>query len=748
MVEPTASAGQRRADSNFRAPPQPKQIVAYAVPLSVAPGEVLRVMASCESGDAGAVPPSFQAQLVRLICGDDRKRGAGYREESIASSLDGDYPARKQSIRPGSYVTLEGLPGFAALAFSCAVMPTTPRRDRQTILSGPGATALVIEDGRLTWRCDGSSLQLPNPVVAHRWHRVAVRCDGRTTALHCAVQGLTAAEPRSRTCRARAAFGGAVPPGDWQLAAADGLAGFNGRIEAPRFEEGGNAVAAWDFGRDMASAEILDTVQGLRGVVHQHPARAVKGARWDGSVQRWLDAPDQYAAIHFHEDDLTDAGWAPDIEWRVPHDLPSGVYAVRLTTENSEDHAVFFVRPRATAGSAKTPGGGAGSSMAERKPVLFLAATGTYLAYANQRRALDRNRNPSDAYFLAHPEVGKSLYEYHVDGSGVMYSSFRRPVLNLKPRTLTWGFNADTSITAWLHRSGVRYDVATDHDLHRDGARLLEGYRCVITGTHPEYHSTEMLDGLQGFLTGGGRLMYMGGNGFYWRIAFDPADPAVIEVRRAEDGTRTWIAEPGEYYHAFTGEYGGLWRRLGRPPNHLVGVGFAAQGFEGGTCYRLQPAANDARTAFIMAGVGAPNGIVGDHGSQAGGAAGEEIDRWDPALGSPAHALVLASSEHSPRRTRMTVDEGDGSANAMGAIGGMLRTKEEFHETQPPDPDDPNVRADMVFFETPAGGAVFASSSISFAGALATDDYDNDIARIAANVLARFTDPTAFEYPR
>ena len=53
----------------------------------------------------------------------------------------------------------------------------------------------------------------------------------------------------------------------------------------------------------------------------------------------------------------------------------------------------------------------------------------------------------------------------------------------------------------------------------------------------------------------------------------------------------------------------------------------------------------------------------------------------------------------------------------------------------------------MVFFETPAGGAVFSTGSISFAGALATDDYDNDIARIANNVLARFADPAPFEYP-
>ena len=688
-------------------PPKPKTIVSYVEPLSVAPGERLQVMVSCEAGD------TFQADLVRLICGDTRRRGAGYQEELIESSLSGIHPARFQPLEPGSYATLEGLPAFNALTFTCDVMPTTPHRPRQTVLSGPGGLALSIEDGHLTLEANGHALRLPAPLAADRWHGIAIECNGDQTTLRSAVRGLTVAEPAEHTCSATGALGIRCPAGDWQLAARHGVPGFNGRIEAPRFVEGGNVVAAWDFSQDMASARLVDTVGGHRGFTHQHPARAVTGTRWDGTTQCWRDDPAQYAAIHFHEDDLTDAGWTPDIEWRVPEDLPSGVYAVRLTTATSEDHAVFFVRPAADAPPA---------------PVLYLAATATYTAYANQTESLSRNRNPSDGYFLTHPEVGKSLYEYHVDGSGVMYSSRKRPVLNLKPRTVTWAFNADTNVTAWLTHIGAHFDVATDEDLHREGAGLLGRYRAVVTGTHPEYYSTAMLDGLRDYLAGGGRLMYLGGNGFYWRIAFDPADPAIIEVRRAEDGTRTWIAEPGEYYHAFTGEYGGIWRRLGRPPNHLVGVGFAAQGFDGGTYYRLRPdAAGNARAAFIMAGVEAPEGIIGNHGSQGGGAAGEEIDRWDPSLGSPPHALILASSErHRP---------------------GMLRVKEEFHYTEPPDPADPNVRADMVFFETPAGGAVFSTGSISFAGALATDDYDNDIARITGNVLARFSDPTPFEYP-
>jgi hypothetical protein len=54
---------------------------------------------------------------------------------------------------------------------------------------------------------------------------------------------------------------------------------------------------------------------------------------------------------------------------------------------------------------------------------------------------------------------------------------------------------------------------------------------------------------------GGGHLLYLGGNGFYWRIALHSDAEDILESRRAEDGIRAWAAEPGEYYNAFDGTY-------------------------------------------------------------------------------------------------------------------------------------------------------------------------------------------------
>jgi N,N-dimethylformamidase len=58
--------------------------------------------------------------------------------------------------------------------------------------------------------------------------------------------------------------------------------------------------------------------------------------------------------------------------------------------------------------------------------------------------------------------------------------------------------------------------------------------------------------------------------------------------------------------------------------------------------------------------------------------------------------------------------------------------------------EHPFVRADMVFFETPAGGAVFSTSSISWAGSLSHNNYKNNVSRITANVLDRFLKEKSF----
>jgi N,N-dimethylformamidase len=271
----------------------------------------------------------------------------------------------------------------------------------------------------------------------------------------------------------------------------------------------------------------------------------------------------------------------------------------------------------------------------------------------------------------------------------------------------------------WLRHAEVPFDVLTDEDVHREGADLLGRYRTVLTGTHPEYVTAEMLDGFAGYLAGGGHLMYLGANGFYWVTSTPPETSHVIEVRRGNAGTRAWDSEPGEEHHAFTGERGGLWRHRGRSPNRLVGIGFAAQGWsDPSPGYRRTEASRDPAVSWIFDGV--EGDVIGDFGLAMNGAAGDELDRFDPALGSPPQTVVLASSGgHSRYYAVVHEDLLQTSADVTG-------------ET------NPNVRADLVYFETTGGGAVFSVGSKSWCASLSWRGYDNSVARVTENVLRRF----------
>ena len=135
-------------------------------------------------------------------------------------------------------------------------------------------------------------------------------------------------------------------------------------------------LAGWDFSRGIDSQSIVDIgPQACHGRLVNLPTRAVVGARWSGREQCWRHAPHDYGAIHFHDDDLGDCGWQADFTWTVPDDLRSGAYALHLTCDSGEDWLPFYVLPRRTGPFA---------------PIVFLASTFTYQAYANHARSSHR----------------------------------------------------------------------------------------------------------------------------------------------------------------------------------------------------------------------------------------------------------------------------------------------------------------------------------------------------------------------
>ena len=109
------------------------------------------------------------------------------------------------------------------------------------------------------------------------------------------------------------------------------------------------------------------------------------------------------------------------------------------------------------------------------------------------------------------------------------------------------------------------------------------------------------------------------------------------------------------------------------------------------------PDARDPRAAFILEGVGSDE-VIGDFGLAGGGAAGYEIDRYDLALGTPPNALLLATSlDHSVNYPHVCEE-------IMFNYPGLDGT------------NDFMVRADLVYFTTRDGGAVFSTSSIAWCG--------------------------------
>jgi N,N-dimethylformamidase len=738
-------------------------LLGYPDPLCVRPGEQVRIHVSSEKGAT-----RYHAELVRLICGDDTPGGPGVQETRVPGVADHRIQGRRQALHIGSFgMVIPPAATFDATAdftVACRILPTTPAHGvpqtimaRHDAVTGRGWRLGLDADGVPVAELGGITLRGARPLLAGCWYALVLTHDASDATARLVVQALRPF-PAGPTGGAWTADIGPVDATGLPLTFAAqgsdpealrrGIAGthFNGKIEAPcifarALDPAGIAalvarglpdpmaqglVAAWDLAQDIPGSRIVDVgLHGCHGTLVNLPTRGVTGSLFDASAMAWPDRPAHFAAVHFHDDDFEDARWDADFSIDLPHDLASGVYAARLTPEDGGmvERVVFFVAaPRGKAAA----------------PVAFLASTATYMAYANSHYAVDMaEMEPKRGLWMTigAPEIflnerrdlGLSPYDTHSDGSGVCYSSRLRPLFALRIMQRLWAFNADTHITEWLAAEGIPCDLITDEHLHAEGPAVLAPYRAVITGTHPEYWTTRMLDSLEAWQNEGGRLMYLGGNGFYWRTAFHPDKPWLIEVRRAESGARYWETAPGEAYHSFTGEYGGLWRRLGRSPHRYVGVGTVATGFDHSTHYRRTAAAADPRAAWIFEGVAGER--IGDFGLVGGGAAGSEIDSADAGLGTPPHALIVARSEDHSRYTLLAPET---MTSSIAAHNG------EEH---------PEVHADMVFYEGPNGGAVFSVGSIAWAASLPHAGHTNDVARITGNVLRRFIDPTPFPTP-
>ena len=386
---------------------------------------------------------------------------------------------------------------------------------------------------------------------------------------------------------------------------------FNGKIDrpiagAPRADAGraaaaattrstatspGDAVALWDLAADIATDRVTDrSPNRLHGRTVNAPKRAVTGHNWDG--RRWTGARRRSSTARSTSTttiSTTPAG-EPSLTLTVPADLPQRRVRASPRGGRGPTSGSCSTSGRRAAGHA--PGSPSSPRPRPTSPTPTTAADGAGAGRAGLRRACTRSTRPTSS--CDHPELGASTYDPHCDGSGVCHASSRRPIFNMRPTGTGSGTCASTSAcsTGWRRTGALRRRSPTTTCTR--GRAAPRAYRVVLTGCHPEYYSTEMLDALDAYL-GQRRPPDVHGRQRLLLAGLVPAEqPGMIEMRRAEDGTRRGWNRPASTIT--------LDRRVrralaaqGRAPNALVGVGFVAQGFDRSSYYRRTAGRRDPR---------------------------------------------------------------------------------------------------------------------------------------------------------
>lgn len=715
------------------------EILGYVSALSVAPGQTLTAMVSTSAS-------RFNARIVRLVDWQTDRDLPDTRGWPVFESLAGAYQAIELgSFGVGQFPQIIGCSEVSIMfTFKPSAEPGTGRQgvfaigdpDKQA-----GLSLVRSEDERLQlrlWNDEGATFVEAPHAGIERWSRIVLGfAPDRTTLtiedfavkkpIHSAtgapVGAFSALQDAVIVLGAAAVEPIEAPKRPWRaLATLSGrLADLTVTTQHRTWEEleslfiapdemarNPTILLSLDAGRSVSSTRLVDLSRHKSDVTLFNGVYCgVTNHNWDGRFQSRKDCSRHYSALQFHPEAVDDANWSKSLDLTVPKCAESGLYGLELKGADGDfDVVPFVVTPPANAPSAR---------------ILMVMPTLTYLAYAGELLTADKTPRFGRQSPFDPRSAGLGLYDRFANGDGVRYSTSARPLHNMRVGFLNVdrvglyrNFAADVMILEWLAREGFAVDIVTDNDLHCGGSAALERYAAVITGCHPEYATYEMMRAYRSYLTKGGRLLYLGGNGFYWKTVIDPSRPDVIEVSRGFTGTRLWESAPGEAMHLTTGELGGLWRHLGISPHDLVGNGFSGMGVKGGGHYQLNDVPDDL--AWLIEGV--PESF-GKAGLTLGRAASDEVDSVNHALGTPTTATIIASAE-------LPED--------------YVSTPEDFLEMPR---TLPGVMSDVVFRPYPSGGFAFAAGSIGWPGAMLVDD---GVSRMTRNVIERcLDDPICFD---
>jgi N,N-dimethylformamidase len=311
------------------------KMTGYSDRIYCRPGDTIKFMVNCEH-------PTYQAEMVRIICGDDNPNGPGVKEDSIDVPFAKTYPGRRQEIHSGSCVVVPNCAAAAGLqdfTIQTHIWPTTPLKGRQGIITKwsaqekSGFALIVDEHGHIALQVgDGTGnvdiSSTGRALQRRRWYLVGAAFDAKARRIRVFQQalapvpdiedsgslevcGIATLPPANRAPLVFAAFGG------------DGSARFqehfNGKIDSPRIGSralddaesaefagsdfrrlASDVLGAWDFSVDMSSQTAFDRGPNrLHGQIVNFPTRAMTGWNWNGEYMDWRQHPGQMGSDSF-----------------------------------------------------------------------------------------------------------------------------------------------------------------------------------------------------------------------------------------------------------------------------------------------------------------------------------------------------------------------------------------------------------------------------------------------------------------
>jgi hypothetical protein len=350
----------------------PKEIIGYAQPWIVSPGDNVDIKVSCTE-------KKYTYKTVRVIQGHEGENSPKHKSEEITQIPRGSREGRFQLAHIGSYAKVKDI-GLAStdegLKISVYAQPwLMPCAHVQALVSTldsstkTGVDVVLDREGQVEfWVGTGDDIQVLRSgftPTKRRWFKLDLTVSGAK------LEAVLTPKPRVTEPAAKATvftsqlkgaikFASRTPlivAATRQAAAADTSQHhvptnkYNGRLDSLELRATGDherVLAKYDFALEMSGDRIVDVSQaGRHGDLVNAPSRAMKGHDWDGSETDWTKAKYGYGAIHFHEDDLDDADWDTDFSIQIPKDARSGVYSVVIRGEHDDvgENVVFYVRP-------------------------------------------------------------------------------------------------------------------------------------------------------------------------------------------------------------------------------------------------------------------------------------------------------------------------------------------------------------------------------------------------------------------